>query len=162
VPFQLAFRLALEQATSTDEVEQLLRATPLTVTNNLMVVDQEGVARVLELTPDGITTRSPDERGRLACTNHFLTRENRELRVSLTYLSSARRYSTAHKALRGRGPFTLEDARRTLDEVSVSILTQQSMIFLPAQDAMEVAFRERPPATRGEWVRIDVGALLGE
>src|SRR5262249_15992643 len=46
--------------------------------------------------PTGVFARGP-EHGRLFSTNHFLTEERRESRMSLTYLSSHRRLSTAEK-----------------------------------------------------------------
>lgn len=154
VPFQLALRRVLEEADGAEAAERLLRATPLTVTNNLMVVDRAGGARVLELHPDGVVARGPDRGGRLVATNHFLTRERREARLSLEYVSSLLRYRAVREAVDDRGPVDLDRARRALDAASVPI-TVQSMIFLPAAGALEVSLPARGDAARGRWVRLE-------
>lgn len=154
VPFQLAFRRVLEEADDAAAAERLLRSLPLTVTNNLMVVDRAGDARVLELHPDGIVARGPDRDGRLVATNHFLSRERREPRLSIEYVSSLRRYRAVCDVVDDRGPVDLERARRALDAASVPI-TVQSMIFLPAERALEVSLPARGDATEGRWVRLE-------
>lgn len=160
VPFQLAFRRALEEAGDAGEVEALLRGLPLTVTNNLMVVDRAGAARVLELHPGHeVTVRRPDARGRVVSTNHFRGEEE-PFRPSLTHLSSLLRYRRAAGVAREQGPFSLARAREALGKTASRTLTQQSMVFLPARGQVEVALRDRPPATDGTWVRLDLDALL--
>lgn len=154
VPFQLAFRDALERAGSVDETEALLRRTALTCTNNLMLVDRAGARRVLELHPDGIVARGPDDAGRLVATNHFVTRERREVRLSFESLSSGRRFRAVQRACPAERATTLDDARAALDAASVPV-TVQSMLLLPGQDALEVALPARGPATRGDWVRLE-------
>lgn len=158
VPFQLAFRQVLEEAGDAAEAARLLRDLPLTVTNNLMIVDRAGEARVLELHPDGIAARQPDRAGRLVATNHFLTRSRREARLSIEYLSSRRRYRAVCDATGGEGPLALDDARAALGAASVPI-TLQSMIFLPAAGALEVSLPARGDATKGTWTRLE-GLLL--
>lgn len=154
VPFQLAFRRVLEEAEDVAHAERLLRDMPLTVTNNLMVVDRAGGARVLELHPDGIVARGPDRAGRLVSTNHFVSRERRQARLSIEYVSSLRRYRAVCDATEEPGPLALEDARAALDAASVPV-TLQSMIFLPAAGALEVSLPARGDATNGRWVRLE-------
>ncbi|RMG08764.1 MAG: hypothetical protein D6731_21155 [Planctomycetota bacterium] len=163
LPFQLAFRRVLERAESVSEAERLLRRLPLTVANNLALVDAAGEAVVLELSPEGVEARRPGEEGALLATNHFLTRARRRPRASLTYLSSRRRYAALRRVARARrGAWDLRSARRALDAAAVP-LTVQSMVFLPRAGALEVAFCERGPATRrGRWVRLRLRELLGE
>lgn len=160
VPFQLAFRRALEQAGDAAGVEAALRAMPLTVTNNLMVVDRGGAARVLELHPDRIQARAGDAQGRVVSTNHFL-RSPEPWRPSLTHISSLTRYRRAADVTRKeQGPLTVDRAREALRR-SASQLTQQSMLFFPARGEVEVALRARPPAPEGRWVRLRASELLG-
>lgn len=154
MPFQLAFRRVLEEAGDAAAAERLLRDLPLTVTNNLMLVDRAGESRVFELHPDGIAVRRPDRAGRLVATNHFLTRERREARLSIEYVSSLRRYKAVCDAADDPGPVTLAQAREALDAASVPI-TVQSMIFLPAEGALEVSLPARGDATKGRWVRLE-------
>ncbi len=159
VPFQLAFRRVLEQAGSVDEAEALLRATPLTVPNNLTLADASGGVRVLELHPDGIVARGPDEDGAVVSTNHFVTRERRRPRATFTYFSSLRRYRAVEAACPADGPLALEDAHAALEAAATSF-TAQAMVFLPAAGAVEVAFSRRGPATRAGFVRIGPEHLL--
>ena len=161
VPFQLAFRSALEEAGDAAGVEAHLRALSLTVSNNLMVVDRGGAARVLELEPGHVvTTRRPDGEGRVISTNHFLGQPE-PWRPSLTHLSSLVRYRKADRVAHAEpGPLSLDRARAALKETASATLTQQSMVFLPARGQMDLALRDEPPATDGRWVRLDVRALL--
>lgn len=156
VPFQLAFRRVLEQAGDVAAAEHLLRDTPLTVTNNLMLVDAAGGARVLELHPDGIVARAPDEDGRLVATNHFVSPERREPRLSFEFVSSHRRYrKVCDVALGDDGPVPVARAREALDAAAVGPITLQSMVFLPGAKALEVSLPASGPATRGRWVRLE-------
>lgn len=154
VPFQLAFRRVLEEADDVAHAERLLRDLPLTVTNNLMVVDRAGGARALELHPDGIVARGPDRDGRVVSTNHFVSRERRQARLSIEYVSSIRRYRAVCDATEVPGPLALADARAALDAASVPV-TLQSMIFLPEAGALEVSLPARGDATKGRWVRLE-------
>ena len=162
LPFQLAFRNVLEHATDVDQAERTLRDTALTVTNNLMLVDDRGVARVLELHPDGIVARHPDDLGRLACTNHFLTDARRQPRASLSYLNSTRRYRIAQRAIERRDAWEVPHARAVLADTASDLLTLQSMVFLPEAGALEVALCQRPPATDADFVRLPVRTLLAD
>jgi predicted choloylglycine hydrolase len=155
VPYQLAFRVALESARSAGDVEALLRELPKTCTNNLMVVDAAGDARVLELHPDGVVTRRPQGR-RLVATNHFVSPERRERRASFSYASSRVRFDRVQRTCPpGAGAVPLERAREALRAASVSA-TVQSMIFLPARGEVEVAFTRRAAsaAKTGRFVRL--------
>ena len=159
LPFQLAFRQALEEAGDVDAAEALLRRTPLTVTNNLMLVDAAGAACVLELHPDGIVRRDPAADGRLIATNHFLSPELRAPRASFSYLNSRRRLKAAREVEPDASGYLLEHGREAMRTCATSF-TQPSMLFLPAEGAVEVAFAPRPPATEGGFVRLEARRLL--
>jgi predicted choloylglycine hydrolase len=160
LPFQLAFRQALEETDTVAEAEAYLRSVPLTVTNNLMLADRAGEARLLELHPDGIVGRDPDPSGKLVATNHFLTRQRRERRASITYLSSRLRLRQARDVgPQGGEDFTVEHGRQAMRAAGVNF-TQQSMVFLPARGAVEVAFAAKPPATDRGFVRLEARHLL--
>lgn len=161
LPFQLAFRRVLEKCDDTKQAEALLRKTPLTCANNLMIVDKPGRSRVLELHPDGITARAP-KNGRLVATNHFVASPLKQPRASITVFSSRRRFRAVEKTCpRGEGPVTIAQARKALAAASVNF-TAQSMIFLPARGEVEVAFVKRGSAAKGRFVRIKAKQLLGE
>ena len=160
VPFQLAFRRALSTSKTTAEVEANLRATTLTVTNNLMVVDAQGSARLLELSPSGIATRGP-EHGRLYATNHFLTEERREPRLSLTYLSSRRRLAAAEKKCNAADKITVPVAIDGLRASAAGFTNVQSMVFLPRSGELYVGL-QKPPAASHELVKLSKSELLGD
>lgn len=160
VPFQLAFRRALETATSEADVEATLRALPITVTNNLAVVDAKGGAAVLELSPSGVVARGPDARGRLLATNHFLSDERRETRASLTYLSSRRRLAAAEKVCEAADVVTVDVAVEGLRAAEMPI-TVQSMVFLPRSGELRLALG-KPPAAKRDFVRLERRELLGD
>lgn len=161
LPFQFALRRALEETTTSEGVEKLLRQTPLTVTNNLALVDRSGDARVLELDPTGIGSRRCEGRP-LTVTNHFESPDRRAPRLSFSYLSSTSRL----RKIRRRCPSSearpsLAQARKGLAEAGVSF-TAQSMIFLPKTGELEVAFTTRGSAAKGTFVRIGRELLLGK
>jgi hypothetical protein len=167
VPFQLAFRRALERAGTSDDVARILGDTPLTVTNNLAVVDRDGRARVLELGPDGVVAR---EGSRLVSTNHFESTARAEPRFSLTYLSSIARYAAVERiasaprlatARLAGSEVTVETAIEALRASAPPLMNVQSMVFLPRSGALEVALG-RPPAAKRAWVKIEKAQLLGE
>src|SRR5581483_714854 len=154
VPFELAFRRAIESASSTEEVEASLRATRLTVANNLMVVDAKGAARCLELSPPGtIVARRPDARGLLASTNHFCSAELKESRASLTYLSSRRRLEAVERTCASGEPVSIETAIAALRASAPARINVQSMIFEPASGELRVALG-KPPAAERPFVRL--------
>lgn len=160
LPFQLAFRRVLEDCDDVAEAEALLRKTPLTVTNNLMLADAQGDVSVLELHPEKIVARGPDDRGLVMSTNHFQSRERAELRASFTFFNSLRRLRSVEGVCKGEGPLTLGNAKRALREASV-VFTTQSMVFFPEKGEVELAFVKRGPAAKGKWVRLSRKVLLG-
>jgi predicted choloylglycine hydrolase len=161
LPFQLAFRKVLEETGDVKAAEALLRKTPITVTNNLMLVDAQGGASVLELHPEEIVARGPRPNGLLVATNHFVSQKRRRDRASFSYLSSRTRYRSVQRTCPAKAPVALETARKALASASVPF-TAQSMIFLPAEGALEVAFVQRGAAAKGRFVRIPAKLLLGE
>jgi hypothetical protein len=164
VPFQFAYRRVLEEATTSAEADALMRSMTLTVTNNLMIVDREGDSRVLELHPERIVTRR-SENGRLVATNHFVSKEQSIPRLSFTVYSSKKRFETVTTtcpATGGESTVRLEDAKRALSDSAIAF-TVQSMIFLPREGALEVAFAKRSPVTKhGTFVRLSRDVLLGK
>jgi len=71
VPYTMSYRRILEECTTIDQAEKLLRSIKRTTRNNLAVCDKKGVA-VFEITPDNIVVRR-GEKGLCPCTNHFRT-----------------------------------------------------------------------------------------
>jgi hypothetical protein len=163
MPFTFAFRRVLEEADSCDAAQEIMESLPITVTNNLMLVDTQGNSRCLELHPDGLVARKPQSE-RLAATNHFVSTKLRRRRLSFANFSSRSRYRKVVKTcpLGDTGPVPLDLARKALVEAGASF-TVQAMIFLPEQGAIEVCFAQKAPATKnGTFVRLSREDLLGK
>src|SRR5262249_55210426 len=73
VPFLLCYRRLLEECTSIQEAEKLLRGMKRTSTTILALCDRNGGA-IFEITPSRVCVR-PCERGLGVCTNHFCAPE---------------------------------------------------------------------------------------
>ncbi|MGE0707661.1 MAG: C45 family autoproteolytic acyltransferase/hydrolase [Planctomycetota bacterium] len=159
LPFQLLYRRVLEETDDVAGAEALLRAAPITVANNLMLADAGGGARVVELHPQRIESRGPGADGLLVATNHFVTSERRRDRLSFSFLSSRRRFRAVEQTCPARAPVPLARAREALAKASVPF-TAQSMVFLPRQGAVEVAFVRDGAAAKGRFVRLERGLLL--
>ena len=160
LPFQLALRAALEEAEDAAGVEAFLRSVPLTVTNNLAVVDGGGEARILELSPGEIWSKVSRE-GPLTTTNHFRGPGGEVPRVSFSYLSSKKRLGALERRCPGQGPLpSRAEARLALKEAGVEF-TAQSMVFLPREGALEVAFTSEGSAAERAFVRLGPELLLG-
>ena len=162
VPFGIAFRRALEQSKSAADVSALLSNTQLTVANNLMVVDGNGDALLLELAPTspGVVERHPDARGLLFSTNHFQSPARKETRMSLTYLSSTSRLRAVENACVHQDVLTVPVAIAALRAGAAGIRNVQSMVFLPKSGKLYVALG-KPPAAQHEFVELDAESLLG-
>jgi isopenicillin-N N-acyltransferase like protein len=161
VPFGLAFRRALEQSKSAKEVSVLLSHTALTVSNNLMVVDGGGTALLLELASADprVVERVPDKRGLIFSTNHFLSPERKQTRMSLTYLSSVSRLRSVETACAKKGAITVPVAITALRAGAAGVRNVQSMIFLPKSGKLYVALG-KTPAAQHEFVELDPDVLL--
>jgi isopenicillin-N N-acyltransferase like protein len=157
-PFGLLFREILENKTKVEELGKVLSQADITVTNNLMVCDARGKARVFELYP-GVkgsadprkacaVPRIPNRMGLLYSTNHFNAEARRESRLSFVYLSSKQRYNTLKKVVSEGKDITLDTVTKSLAETAPRTANVQAMVFLPADREIHVAFGAKPAAKR--------------
>ncbi|HZU96979.1 MAG TPA: C45 family peptidase [Planctomycetota bacterium] len=160
VPFQLAFRRAIEEASTAEDVQRTLERLPLTVTNNLMVVDHDGGARLLEITPEKIVARKPDAGGHITSTNHFQSDALKERRVTLTYRSSVQRLAALTKVCGKQEKTTIPLACEALRAAAAGKINVQSMVFLPGAGEILVAFGKTPAADHA-FVKLSRDELLG-
>ena len=72
-PVAMCFRRLLEECTTIDEAEKLLREQNRMMMCNLAMCDRTQSA-VLEMTPKTVVRRASNQ-GVCACTNHFRTKE---------------------------------------------------------------------------------------
>jgi isopenicillin-N N-acyltransferase-like protein len=138
MPYTFCFRQILEQCTTVEEAERLLRSAERTTFFNLAICDRRGGA-VFEATPKTLAVRRA-EAGICACTNHFRTAE-------LLLFPFCRRYDKLmeSKSLRR---LAVADVAQKLDEVNQGSLTVQTMIFEPATLKLHLAIGKCPSSSQ--------------
>jgi hypothetical protein len=141
-PYALCFRRLLEECTTVEEAERLLRSMKRTTMNNLAVCDQDGGV-VFEITSTHVVVRRPVD-DICACTNHFRTPELAT--ATPKELASPRncaRFLVLEKA-RQMPLLDLAAVASKLHGTNQGELTLQTMIFEPAGLKLHVAFGQTP------------------
>jgi hypothetical protein len=173
VPSGLLYRMVAEEAAGLADVAGILRGSPRTVGNNLVVGSgRENSAALFEITMDAVAEVLPRD-GALASTNHFLTPYLAERQRPFLLPHSVTRWKRL-MSLAEREGTTLEEAMGYLADVQcngdadcespfarvANEGTAISVLFRPVQMEMWVGMNEQPPASRGEFRPIDAAALL--
>jgi isopenicillin-N N-acyltransferase like protein len=135
MPYAFCFRQILEQCTTVEEAEKLLRASERTTILSLAVCDRRRSV-VLEMTPQSVASRRASE-SICACTNHFRSDE-------LAVLPWCNRYRKLVQARNAQRPLDVADVAKKMDEVSMGRLTVQTMIFEPAALKLHLAIGSCP------------------
>ncbi len=148
VPQGLALRRVLEECSTVDEAEVLLRSLPRTTMENFVICDRRRGA-VFEVTTKQIVVRGSTD-AVCACTNHFRTRELAENTTCPRYtiLETSRRTTRLE----------LTDVAEKMDAVAGDT-TLQTMIFEPAILKLHLALGE-PPASQFPLQEIDLTVLF--
>jgi hypothetical protein len=133
VPYLFCFRRALEECTTIDEAEKLLKSCERTTLVSLAVCDRQHAA-VIEMTPKTVAVRKADK-GLCFNTNHFRTPE-------LMVYTLCDRYGILEKS-QSIPKLTVDDVAKKLQEVGVSY-TVQTMVFEPEPLILHVAFGSCP------------------
>jgi predicted choloylglycine hydrolase len=133
-PYSMCFRRILEECSTVEEAEKLLRSTERTTLLSLAVCDRRKAA-VFELTPNTVAVRRGDD-GLCFCTNHFRTPE-------LIMFAWCNRYRTFEKS-QSLKTLTVDDVAKKLDEVNMGRLTVESMIFEPESLILHLAMGSCP------------------
>jgi hypothetical protein len=147
-PLAFVFRRILEECTTVDEAEQLLKSETATTWMNLAVCDRNGGA-VFEITPDNVARRNAEDHA-VFCTNHFRA-------PGMTVGETCRRYD-AIQALPDR-PIAVADVQERLDAANQGRLTLQTMVFEPRELVLHLAIGE-PPVSDDPMTRIDLAPLF--
>jgi hypothetical protein len=136
-PTLLALRRVLEECSTIDEAETLLRSIERASMLNVAICDRRHGA-VLEITPKTVARR-PSSEGLCICTNHFRTR-------TLVESTQCWRYELLERS-RGQDKHSVADVAKRMHAVNQGAMTLQSMIFEPAALKLHLAIGEGP-ATR--------------
>jgi isopenicillin-N N-acyltransferase like protein len=134
VPYTMSFRRILEECSTIEEAEKLMRSTERTTMISLSVCDRNKAA-VFEMTPKTVAVRSAVD-GLCYCTNHFRTPE-------LIMFALCPRYHTLEKS-QSLKKLDIEDVAKKLDQVNMGNLTVQTMVFEPAPLILHLAIGSCP------------------
>lgn len=149
VPIGFLFRQILEECSSVDDAEKLLKKHKATTWMNLSVCDKEGGA-VFEITPNQVVRRNAEE-GILPCTNHFRTQP---LKVN-TYCN---RYEILSGAV-SKPKLDIEQVQGYIHAANQGAMTFQTMVFEPRELALHLAMGN-PPSSALPLQRLDLKKLF--
>jgi isopenicillin-N N-acyltransferase-like protein len=152
-PIMLAFRRVLEECSTVEEAEKLLREMTRTTTCCMTICDKSGGA-VFEITPKSLEVRSP-ENGVCCCTNHFRTE-------ALCQDQKCARYAKLAPLLaKDAGKLGVPEVFAELDKVQQGKHTLQSMVFEPGARVLHLAYGDGN-ATKLKPKKLDLGKLFEE
>lgn len=148
MPLTFCFRRLLEECSTVEEAERLMKTMKRTTWMNLAVCDKtRGV--VFELTPKQVVVRQP-ENDVLACTNHFRSPE-------LTVSKECWRFNRFDAIQNEK--FDAQDVAAILHSVNQRSHTLQSMIFEPASLTLHVSLGKAPVTARPT-TKLELAPLL--
>jgi hypothetical protein len=151
-PVAMCFRRLLEECTTIDEAEKLLREQNRMMICNLAMCDRQQSV-VLEVTPKNVVRR-PSAGGFCPCTNHFRTKE---LGGPDEYMCS--RYQKLSKCF-AMDKLGIADVAHLLDSANQGRFTMQTMVFEPATLTAFLSFGPAPSSAQ-PLKQIDLAKLLG-
>ncbi len=138
MPYSLAFRRILEDCTTIDEAEKLLRKTERSTILSLAVCDRQSCG-VLEITPNNVVLRHGSD-GICVNTNHFRSEP-------LCLWKTCPRYTLLSKAAAVE-KLGVADVFQKLDGVNLGPLTVQAMVFEPDPLVLHLAMGTCPATKR--------------
>jgi isopenicillin-N N-acyltransferase like protein len=135
IPYTLAFRRLLEECTTVEEAEKLLRGMKRTTMLNLAVCDKSGGA-IFEITTKTVVVRKPEDEV-CTCTNHFVSKE---LGVGV----ACDRLPKLDAVRETKTKLGLAEVAKKLDAVNQGAGTLQTMVFEPASLKLHLAIGKCP------------------
>jgi isopenicillin-N N-acyltransferase like protein len=148
-PVAMCFRRLLEECSTVDEAEKLLREENRMMMCNLAVCDRSQTA-VFEITPKTVVRRD-DEHGLCLCTNHFRTPQ-------LCVGTKCRRYDQLSHGQQ-LDKLAVSDVAKLLNSANQGGFTIQTMVFEPATLMAHVSFGPAPSSAQ-PLKTIDLASLL--
>lgn len=148
-PLAFVFRRIMEECTTVDEAEKLLRSVKPTTWMNLTVCDLEQGA-TFEITPDHIERRNAEE-GIVRCTNHFRCK-------GMSVGEECWRYDNLdiHELA---GKVDVRDVQMVLDSANQGDMTLQTMVFEPKELVLHLAIG-KPPVSLNRMEKINLAPLF--
>ncbi len=134
-PMAMTFRRIMEECTTVDEAEKLLRASKRTTLLNLAVCDSKKTGVVFELSPRTVAVR-PAADGICACSNHFRCKE---LAVDM----NCHRYDVLARSGVEK-PLDVAAVQKQMHRANQAEWTFQTMVFEPAALTLHLAFGKGP------------------
>ncbi|HVK14857.1 MAG TPA: C45 family peptidase [Gemmataceae bacterium] len=131
VPVMYLYRKILEECTTLDEAEKMLKAHKRTTYFCLTACDAKGGC-VFEVTPDNVVRRS-GENAVCCCTNHFRTDE-------LSVTKKCSRYPKLEAVQKADGKLGVGEVYKALDTVKQGPATVQAMVFEPATRSLHLSY----------------------
>jgi hypothetical protein len=157
VPWPILLRRIAEECGSLAEATALVKASPLSVPQNLLLADPAG-AMVLECASGKCAERRPVD-GVVAVTNYWAEDAARPRRDDLRFAGICADLAQARE--KKIDPASMEAAmRKSSSHVQAAILNLQCTVFEPARLRARVAAGS-PPAALKPMLEVDAAALLG-
>lgn len=149
MPYTLCLRRILEECTTIEEAEKLLRESERSTILSVDICSRTGTG-VLEITPKTVALRRGSD-GICVNTNHFRC-------DGLSLWKACPRYAVLSKAAAMEN-LDIADVFKKLDEVNQGSQTVQSMIFEPGPLILHLAMG-KTPATKGPLETVELKPLF--
>lgn len=150
-PMLFLFRKVLEECTTVDEAEKVLKESKRTTWFSLTVCDSKGGC-VFEVTPKSVIKRC-GEKDVCCCTNHF---RSAELYVS----EKCGRYPKLAAVQKADGKLGVADVAKALDAVNQGPSTIQAIVFEPKERVLHLSFGGGKSATAKPLTKLDLGPIF--
>ena len=152
-PMLLLMRKVLEECTTLDEAEKVLKDSPRSMSTALTACDMKSGC-VFEVTTKTVIRRT-GENGICCCTNHFRTDE-------LSVDKTCPRYDNLEKVQKCALVLGIDDVVKELDRVSAKEFTVQAMIFEPKEKILHVSIGIGESATAKPMTKLELAPLFAK
>jgi hypothetical protein len=151
MPMIFLFRKILEECTTVEEAEKVLRANGRTTWFCMTACDAKGGC-VFEVTPRNVVRRDGTH-DVCCCTNCFLTDQ-------LCVGEKCSRYPKLEAVQKADGKLGVAEVAKALDSVNQGPSTIQCMIFEPKERVLHLAYGGGKSATKRPLTKLELGALF--
>jgi hypothetical protein len=151
VPMLALFRKLLEECTTVDEVEKMLKEHKRTTYFCLTVCDTKGGC-VFEVTTKNVVRRQACDNV-CCCTNHFRTEQ-------LCVDNKCKRYSILEKSEKNGAKFGIDEVAKELHKVNQGEYTVQAMVFEPKERVLHLSYGGGKSATEKKLTKLELGPIF--